>query len=320
MKPNGYFLHIAKTGGTSVHQLITDSNINIQTLHVNYNEKFKKFESEIHKNIKLLSTTKLPIFVLFRNPMDQFLSSYYFFRIYDYIKLQFDNNYTFENYIHSDKCNNQQVNFFLNKFFLDETFPTNLEFQKLLLFLQKPNVHFNTLENIDSFIMTIDKVMNTNMYNVYQTHKYKKRYNKFQLETYMIPDTFNEIIKEKLNYDIKLYNFCLQHQKDVRKINICNNILKKKYELTYPWILFTNEKKWIEKNLSILKEIKIELELKDIINNNDYCYHWINLLFQKLNLKSECDLKEFPQKHIANYFMNTMCLNDEFYYLKINLL
>ena len=136
MKPNGYFLHIAKTGGTSVHQLITDSNINIQTLHVNYNEKFKKFESEIHKNIKLLSTTKLPIFVLFRNPMDQFLSSYYFFRIYDYIKLQFDNNYTFENYIHSDKCNNQQVNFFLNKFFLDETFPTNLEFQKLLLTLK----------------------------------------------------------------------------------------------------------------------------------------------------------------------------------------
>ena len=140
MEEECHFYHIPKTGGSSMNKVFIDSNLQIGLIHLVHKKRFMSAVNEMD----ILNETR-PIFILFRNPIEQYMSSFYFFRRYNILLDRINGDWNLKNYAANENTYNQHVQFLTRPKIFDGDIVTKQDYETVKKFLQKPNVIAGTL-------------------------------------------------------------------------------------------------------------------------------------------------------------------------------
>jgi hypothetical protein len=308
--PDAYFIHVPKTGGSTVYSVIKKCggySKNIEPLHMRVD-----FSSEVggDRNLDILIDTvnDIPIFIMLRDPVEQYMSSYYFYTRYPGIRHRLPcggDSMSIESYANFEPTRNQQVQFLTKKFVLDAEKPgvCKEDLEKVKRLVDKPNVHVGFTDDIDGFLMTMDRVMNTGdteLYSYYKTHGLHMKCNFVYQAAYMLPDMVQAKIAENVRYDTELYNYCLEKKKSDPSPLPLKKAIRLDFPETFPVCMFELclGQLFFYKYGKVNDAIWAELKTKNITDREEYCLQWLQLFIQRTGIEY-CSVDTVkPQKSI----------------------
>jgi hypothetical protein len=297
--PDAYFIHVPKTGGSTVYSVIKKYPKNIEPLHMRVD-----FSSEVGGSdgmLEKLINMEIPIFIMLRDPVEQYMSSYYFYTRYPGIRHRLPCGDSIESYADFEPTRNQQIQFLTKKFVLDADKPgvCKEDLEKVKRLVDKPNVHVGFTDDIDGFLMTMDRVMNTDqLYSYYKTHGLHMKCNFVYQAAYMLPDMVQAKIAENVRYDTELYNYC--KEKSVSSPPLPpKKAIRLDFPETFPVCMFELclGQLFFYKYGDVNDAIWTELKTKNITDREEYCIQWLQLFIQRTGIECGVDTLK-PQKSI----------------------
>ena len=291
------FYHIPKTGGTTIERLFGDQ---LEHCHI---DNDSDFNSQIYNK---LNTSK-NIYIMFRNPLSHYISTFYFYNRYSSLKSRIDDEYTFKNYLNSSNTYNQQIQFLTRYQIIDKDDINEDDYDKVIEFINKPNVYTGTLDNIDTFIDLICTVENIDKKTL---NEFKiSRSNLSSLSEYMFPDDILDQIKKYNPLDWKLYEYITVKSSDktVFKREI------KPYPLSFPLAVFLQNYDFIDLNYK-----KLEMcMMSSCLSKNEYINQWYNKFKELFPIFDVGNIdKDKPLKTICKVVQKIGNISNDLYYLE----
>lgn len=258
-------------------------------------------KSNCYNNLK----NNNPIFVLFRNPIKHYYSSYYFYLRY-LKKIQINYDYNLKNYVDDKRTSNQQIQFLTKGIILDPDIVTENDYDKVINFLNKTNVTYGFTENLENFFEKVKNKYGISLledYNVFYKNNPRK-YNITTLPDYIYSADIQKKIEENVKFDMMIYKFVKQDIPSFT-LKIDNKFLTNKIPISFPISIFINEKSnrdFIDANINIIYKINQKVKSdKDIVNLSDYLLKWLKEIIDNIDDikmdKMDNKNKEFIKKY-----------------------
>lgn len=264
MEKDIIFIHIPKTGGTTINTAINETywqtevdffyrHIQLKTKRSNAGDIFDPKNIEQYK--------KYNIIMMLRHPLDRVTSEYHFIRERkNFIELLNKKPVDFNDYIKNYQTHNGVVNFLKGRRFFDTRKASEEDLDDIIDAIEKIPIHVGIFEDFSTSLNYFSQVSDI---------KWKKEI-EIKRMTFKRPkvDELSEetkaLILENNQLDLKLYEYCLNKFENVKKNTKESSILFKKDKYTHviPYAVsmclfefcMTN-KKFIKQNLTFFKQL-----------------------------------------------------------------
>ena len=313
MNDKNIFIHIPKTGGTTINAAMNNSlwqtEIGFNYRHIDANKLSNTGDIFDPANIEKYSDYS--IFMMLRNPIDRMISEYYFIKerkeFTDLIKSKPKD---FKSYIKSRQTQNYVVNFLKGRRMYDLHSAKEQDLDDVLEVIQRVPVHTGIFEHFSESLTYFSE--NTGI-------KWKKNIDVKRM-TFKRPksDEISDEIKELIiNYnklDIKLYDFAFKKFNELNPKLVKTNIsfTKDKYNHVIPycvkWCFFEfcmNNKKFIKQNLDFFKSLTFYLiNEKGIRDGKTYTKAWNETFLNVIAV-------QFPDSDFEKSLLTAFNISDE---------
>lgn len=273
MKKKSIFIHIPKTGGTTINCAINNSKWQTKPdfyyRHIDYQTK-RSNSADIFNPMKYDQYKDYTLFMLLRDPVDRIISEYSFIRTRpEFMSLIKPYPNDLVSYIKNKQTQNYMIGFLLGKRMYDTDYVTreDLDYVK------------NAIRNLDIKVGIFEHYASSLEYfSQYTKLKWPKNIDvkRITLNRPKLDEISNDIKKliiERNALDVELYNTCLE---EFQK----NTISKKKTNISFNGDRYDYVLKFTERfNL-----LEIEMKNLEFIHNNKVFFDSLNMfLHQKVN-------------------------------------
>ena len=284
MKGDTIFIHIPKTGGTSINTAIQNTEWqtepNFHYRHIVLKSKLSNAgDIFLKKNIEKYRQYK--IFMMLRHPVDRLISEYYFIKERkNFMELLNKKPQSFESYIKNRQTQNGVITFLKGRRFYDIKQPTENDLDDILNGIDELPIHIGIFEHFaDSlqYFTQVSKIALDKKIDV-------KRMTFRRPSVEEISEDIKNLILEKNALDWELYQYGLdkfqQIKSDLKKSEFIFN--KDKYSHVIPYAAQTclfefcmENKKYIQQNLKFFRDMTFFLlKKRNIRDGKTYTELW----------------------------------------------
>jgi len=291
MKDKVIFIHIPKTGGTTINAAMNNSfwqtEVGFNYRHILPNKKSNSGDIFEPENIEKFKAHQ--IFMMLRHPIDRLTSEYYFIRERkEFIDLLKNKPKDFNSYIKNRQTQNGVTNFLVGRRMYDPHSANKNDLEKVLEVIDELPIHVGIFEYFADSLSYFNKEIGV---------KWKKdiEVKRMTFKRPQVDELSNEIknlIKENNQLDLALYEHCLTKFKSLHENlpDIKVNFHKDKYNHVIPycakWCFFEfcmENKKFIKQNFEYFKSLTFYLiNNKGIRDGKEYTNSWNQTFLQTI--------------------------------------
>lgn len=290
MKSDIIFIHIPKTGGTTINSAMkgthwqTRPDFNYRhilpdTKESNSGDIFEPSNIEDFKPYK--------IFMMLRDPVDRLISEYYFIRERkEFMDLLRTKPKNFEDYIRSKQTQNGVVNFLRGKRMYDTRSATTSDLKEVIECIDSIPVHVGIFEEFEKSLLYFSDVSGIKWNRSIEV----KRMTFLRPKASELEPRLVELIKQTNQLDVQLYEHCKQKFDELQLSPAKGTIefVSDKYNHVVPycnkWCFFEfcmDNKKFIQSNFEYFKALTFYLiREKQLSDGKDFTRSW-NATFLK---------------------------------------
>lgn len=276
MKSKNIFIHIPKTGGTTINcvmnktQWQTTPDFNYR--HILYETK-RSNSGDIFNPLKYSEYEGLNIFMLLRNPIDRIISEYYFIKDrQEFMSLIKPVPKNLKEYIKNRQTNNYMIGFLLGKRMYDENLVTEDDLDLVINTIKNLDIKVGIFEHYEKSLIYFSSITGIKWPKNIDIKRITL--NRPKLDT--VSEEIKSLIKKHNALDYKLYEYGLQHFEE--KIKAINNNQQINFK--------GNKYNYVLKYTERFNLLEIELENKKFIIDNSTFFNDLNLYLHKtLKLK-----------------------------------
>ena len=286
------FIHIPKTGGTTINSAMNNTfwqtEVGFNYRHILPNKKSNSGDIfDPKENAKYQEYT---IFTMLRHPVDRITSEYHFIRERrEFTTLLKSHPKNFESYIKSAQTNNGVISFLKGRRMFTSHKASNNDLDDIIESINSIPIHVGIFELFSESLSYFSSVSGIK----WKKNIEVKRMTLKRPQLNEIPNGIIELIRERNQLDLKLYDYCLKHFKEkvvgLNKQNI--NFIKDKYNHVIPyclkWCFFEfclENKKFLKVNFEFFKNLTFFLIKENkIINGRTYTVIWNNSFINQFN-------------------------------------
>ncbi len=308
MDSKNIFIHIPKTGGTTINcamnktQWQTQPDFNYR--HILYDTKcsnsadiFNPEENDKYLNYHL--------FMIVRNPIDRMLSEYFFMKDRrEFMSLIRPYPKDFKSYIKNKQTQNYMIGFLLGKRIYSPDYVTEQDYEKVIEAIEKIDIHVGLFENYSEsleYFGNIIKIKWPKSIDVKRITLNRKKLDEIEEEA-------QHLIGKQNAWDMKFYKYCVsrfekktQHIKFKKNISFESN--KYDYVLKYTQRfnlleIGVDDKTIIKEQASFFQDLNHHLHhVAKIKNGEDYVLTWNNCFVQTMS-------KTFPDWDVSETLLS----------------
>lgn len=302
MNKNHIFIHIPKTGGTTLNTLLYKTNW--QTT-VNFNYRHIQYETKCSNSTDIFTPSNkqkykgYKIFTLLRNPADRLISEYYFIKDRpEFFELLDVKPKNFEEYIKNKQTQNYTINFLLGKPMFGKQPATKAELDMVLKAFNELPIYTGIFEHYSASLNYFEKTLGISFPKTGEA----KRVTLNRPDVKTLPNKTIKLI-EKLNaFDYTLYNQLKQKfenelpnlkQKTTLVKDRYNYVIKynERFELIEPYL---NNKTFLKNNKHFFYELKQYLHKNNTTKEGKhFTTKWNNIVLTTL-------IKNVTQPNLLN--------------------
>lgn len=230
LSKNQIFIHIPKTGGTTLNCLFfgeeTPINPNYNYRHIVYETKMSN-SGDIFNPLKNDAYLNTQIVMMLRHPIDRIISEYYFLKdrseFFDQIK---PTPKSFKDYVNSKQTFNYNISFLLGKKIYSNDVVNEEDLKMVINAIEKLNIKIGINEHFEESLQFFAHYLNLKLPNKIHSKRITlQRPAKDEIS----PDLCKTILANNA-LDLKLYEYALDKFKSLPKKNVNFNIVKNKLD------------------------------------------------------------------------------------------
>jgi hypothetical protein len=313
MNSKNIFIHIPKTGGTTINCAMNNSQWQTKPdfnyRHIIYETK-KSNSKDIFLPEYYSKYLEFKIFMLLRNPIDRLISEYYFIKDrQEFMSLIRPIPRNLKEYITNKQTNNYMIGFLVGKRMYDKSYVNNDDYELVIKAIEKLNIHVGLFEEFEkslNYFSTQTKIKWPKNIPIKRITLSRPKFDD-------VSDEIKDLIVKHNSLDFKLYNYC-KTRFDNKTLpldkNSNFNFVGNKYDYvlkyTERFILLEiaiKNKLFIEKHHTFFNSLNLHLhnELR-LRKGEDYVFIWNKYLVVSID-------EAFKDTPLAN-FLNQIELNN----------
>lgn len=268
MRKDIIFIHILKTGGTTINTAMNESywqtkpdfnyrHIEVGNKKSNAGDIFEPKMTNFYQDYK--------IFMMLRHPVDRLISEYHFIKDRkEFMSLLRTSPKNFEEYILTRQTQNAVVNFLKGKRMFDLSAAKKSDVEDIINAIDYIPINVGIFEQFEKSLQYFTDTTGIK----WKKNVEVKRMNFVRPKVSEISDEIKELIIKSNPYDVELYEYCLKKFNELTARTAPPRIqfIKDKYNHVIPychkWCLFTfclENKKFINQNFNFFKEFNFNL-------------------------------------------------------------
>jgi hypothetical protein len=294
MSEKNIFIHIPKTGGTTlntaIHNVYWQTALDFNYRHIQGDTKYSTC-GDIFESLNLEKYRQYTIFMMLREPVDRVVSEYYFLRERkEFVKFLKPEPVDFKSYYTNRQTHNYMVGFLVGKRIYDTKPTTEDDLNKVIEAIEKLPIHVGIFEYFNPSMGYFQDVTGIKWHKRLEA----KRMTLNRPKKEEISNEVRQIILENNYLDKKLYDYCLaKFEKEIlpKHKNFSIDFVVSKYNHVAPYAakscLFEfcmDNKNYIKQNFEFFKGLTFYL-LKDlkVSNGEVFCRTWNHAFHQAVS-------------------------------------
>jgi len=284
MERDSIFIHIPKTGGTTINTAINNSywqtEVNFFYRHIQLKTKSSN-AGDIFDPKNFQQYKKYDIFMMLRHPVDRVTSEYHFIKERkNYMELLKKQPRDFNDYIQNYQTHNGVVNFLKGRRFFDTRKASEDDLEDIIEAIKEIPLHVGIFEDFSTSLQYFSEVSNIKWKGEVEVKRMTFKRPKVE----DLGDDLIKIILENNQLDLKLYEYCFNKFETVKKNLKSANIRfkKDKYMHVIPYAITMclfefcmSNKKYIKQNLIFFRELTtFLLKQKNITDGLIFTQTW----------------------------------------------
>ena len=236
LKDNQIFIHVPKTGGTTLNCALHGTDIpqknSFNFRHIAYDTKLSTC-GDIFNPLKNDKYRDFKIFMMLRHPVDRILSEYYFIREREeFFSLLKPRPNSFEEYALHAQTNNYVVSFLLGNKIYNKKRPNEDDFEQILNVIEDLNITMGIYEHFEDSLALFQREIGISWPKTIES----KRVTIFRPPLHDINQSLYDKIMIKNQWDVKLYEYGLNKFQERNSFGKLSSKIKKNrfdYVLVY---------------------------------------------------------------------------------------
>lgn len=264
MEENAIFIHIPKTGGTTINAAMQDSywqtKPDFHYRHILRDTK-KSNSGDIFEEENFKKYSHFNVIMMLRHPVDRAVSEYYFMKERkEFISLLQPMPKNFSEFVNNRQTHNYVVSFLLGEKLYSKKRPQVKDLEQIKKAIETIPIHVGIFEHFGSSLELFSKKANI----AWKKSIEVKRMTFIRPKAEEISEEIRSNILKYNSLDLELYNFCLEkfnsekssYQSKSVKFNVSkyNHVLP--YMYNYPFFGFCMENtNYINQNINFFKQL-----------------------------------------------------------------
>jgi len=294
MNSKNIFIHIPKTGGTTINCAMNNSQWQTKPdfnyRHIIYETK-RSNSGDIFLPENFSKYLEFKIFMLLRNPIDRLISEYYFIKDrQEFMSLLRPIPRNLEEYIINKQTNNYMIGFLVGKRMYDKSYVNNSDYELVINAIEKLNIYVGLFEEFEKslhYFRTQTKIKWPKNIPVKRITLSRPKFDD-------VSDKIRDLIIKHNSLDFKLYNYCktrFDNQTLSLNKNGNFNFIGNKYDYvlkyTERFVLLEigiNNKLFIQKHRGFFNSLNLYLHnVLELRKGEDYVFIWNKYLVASID-------------------------------------
>lgn len=284
MKSSNIFIHIPKTGGTTINCVINKTEWQTKPdffyRHILYETK-KSNSADIFNPLNYDNYRNYNIFMIVRHPIDRIISEYYFIKDREeFMGLLNPRPNSIKDYIKNRQTNNYMLGFLLGKRMYDTDYVTNEDLSLVQNTINQINIKVGVFEDYQTSMMFFSKTTGIKLPKSIDI----KRITLNRPSLNQVSEEIKNLIIKHNQLDLKLYEFCVEKfRSDMENLSI-KDVNFKFIANKYNYVLKYTQR-FIILEIALKNKLFLKAQQTFFDDLNQYIHHVLKLKSGEVYMK-----------------------------------